>query len=62
LTLGFKLGVGAKFNSVSNQLSQEDADRRMTGDWNNPANWIQKKGNHIIPKFNFGFYVGFRFR
>ncbi len=60
--VGFNLGIGARYNAISNGISESESKRKMIGDWTNPAHWIQQKGNHFIPKFNFEFRIGYRLK
>lgn len=58
--INLNAGFGFRYNQVLNELTQEEAESRELGDWTVPQSWHQKKGNHIIPKFNFTLKLGFR--
>ena len=60
IMLSLNLGIGLRYNDVKNKLTLEESESRELGDWTVPTNWIQRKGNNLIPKFNLGFKVGFR--
>lgn len=58
---GFNFGFGLRYNKVINNLTMEEALSRELGDYTVPTTWIQKKGTHIIPKFNIGLKIGYCF-
>ncbi|MBI1307739.1 MAG: hypothetical protein GC181_14140 [Bacteroidetes bacterium] len=57
---GYGIGFGLRYNQVKNDLTDHEAFGRQLGSDLDGANWIQKKGDHIIPKFNFFFRIGYR--
>lgn len=60
LVLSLNFGLGLRYNQVKNDLTKEESESRDLGDWIVPTNWIQQKGNNLIPNFNLGFKFGFR--
>lgn len=60
LVLDFYVGIGMRYNIVKCALTDEEAENRELGDWNNANTYIQKNGNHLIPKFNCGFRIGYK--
>lgn len=55
-------GLGIRFNHINCSLTQEEAENRQLGDWDNPENNAQKIGNTIIPRLNFGIKLGYKLR
>ena len=54
------IGLGVRFKNVTCTLTQEEADHRNFGDWNNPDSWVNKCGKFITPDFNFGILIGYK--
>ena len=59
IVIEYFTGAGIRFNTVSCDLDKSEALSRDLGDWTVPANYIERCGNNVIPKFYLGFNIGY---